>query len=375
MKWNLNKSLVVELLQSAGIQINGHQAWDIQIHNDEFYQRVLKDGSLGLGEAYMDRWWNCERIDLFIDRIVKSNLQSKIKTNKRLLLKMLIMKFVNFQTKRRSLEVGRKHYDINPQLFQAMLDSSMNYSCGYWRHATNLEEAQIDKMELSCQKLKLKPGMRLLDIGCGFGGLAKYAAQNYGVEVVGVTISKEQQQVAQKACAGFPVDIRFQDYRDINETFDRVISIGMFEHVGYLNYNDYFNTVNRCLKDDGIFLLHTIGSNVSLVMADEWISKYIFPNGMLPSISQIGKATEAKMVMEDWHNFGADYDKTLMAWYENFNRNWDRLKHLYDDRFYRMWNYYLLACAGTFRARDIQLWQMVFTKTGLKGGYQAPRDV
>jgi cyclopropane-fatty-acyl-phospholipid synthase len=269
--------------------------------------------------------------------------------------------------------VGFKHYDLGNRLFEAMLDSRMNYTCGYWKNAKNLDEAQLHKLELTCQKLLLKPGMRMLDIGCGFGALAKYAAENYGVKVVGVTISKEQRDYAQQNCAGLPVEIRFQDYRDVNEKFDRIASLGMFEHVGHLNYRTYMNVANKCLSDDGIFLLHTIGSKVSSVASDEWISKYIFPNGMLPSIPQIGNAAEGLFVMEDWHNFGADYDKTLMAWYANFNHHWDQLKSYYDERFYRMWKYYLLSCAGLFRARYTQLWQIVFTKQGILGGYQSPR--
>jgi cyclopropane-fatty-acyl-phospholipid synthase len=366
------KKFVYEAVKSAGIELNGKNPWDIQIYNQKFYTRVLKEGSLGLGESYMDRWWDCDRLDQFMERIISADLESKIKTNKRLLIKSILLKLINLQTKKQSLIVGEKHYDLGNHLFKMMLDSRMNYTCGYWKNARNLDEAQLHKLELTCQKLMLKPGMRILDIGCGFGALAKYAAENYDVKVVGITISKEQCEYAQQNCAGLPIEIRFQDYRDVREKFDRVVSLGMFEHVGQLNYRTYMQIVNQCLRDDGLFLLHSIGSNTSNVAADEWITKYIFPNGMLPSIAQIGASSERLFIMEDWHNFGADYDKTLMAWYSNFKNNWDKLKSRYNDRFYRMWTYYLLSCAGTFRARSTQLWQIVFSK-GVKEGYQSLR--
>ncbi len=373
MKWTNSKEFFSELLQQARITINGKNPWDMQIHNEKTYNRVIKDGLLGLGEAYMDKWWDSERLDQFFERAIREDLSSKIKANPFLTLKLLMLKIINLQTKERSLEVGLKHYDLGNELFKAMLDSRMNYTCGYWKNATNLEDAQRDKLELTCQKLMLKPGMRLLDIGCGFGGLAKYAAENFGVSVVGITISQQQCDYAKQNCAGLPVEIRFQDYRDLNEKFDRISSLGMFEHVGPLNYRTYMEVANKSLTNDGIFLLHTIGENTSAFSINEWMAKYIFPNAVLPSISQIGTASEGLLVLEDWHNFGADYDKTLMAWHANFIQHWDQLKKYYDERFYRMWNYYLLCCAGSFRARYIQLWQMVFTKNGLLGGYQAPR--
>jgi cyclopropane-fatty-acyl-phospholipid synthase len=254
-----------------------------------------------------------------------------------------------------------------------MLDSRMNYTCGYWKNAQTLDQAQVAKMDLACQKLLLKPGMRLLDIGCGWGAMAKYAAQHYGVSVVGITISEQQAQYAQKNCQDLPVEIRLQDYRDLHEPFDRIVSLGMLEHVGFHNYRAYMQMANRCLTDNGLFLLHTIGSNQSVVTADPWITRYIFPHGMLPSIAQIGTAIEGLFVMEDWHNFGVDYDKTLMAWQHNFSSAWPKLNSLYDENFYRMWNYYLLLCAGGFRARAMQLWQIVLSKNGLPEGYQAPR--
>jgi cyclopropane-fatty-acyl-phospholipid synthase len=373
MKKNHLKDYTLELLNYAGIHLNGDKPWDIQIYNEDFYGRVLKYGSLGLGEAYMDSWWDCKSLDQFFDRIIQADIESKVKSNIGMLLRFALLKIINYQTKRRSLIVGKKHYDLGNDLFQAMLDKRMNYTCGYWKNATNLNDAQQDKLELTCQKMMLKPGMKILDIGCGFGALAKYAVEKYDVNVVGVTISKEQCEFAQKNCANMPIQILFQDYRDIQGHFDRIVSLGMFEHVGQKNYLAYMQKVYQCLNDDGLFLLHTIGNNITNPSVDPWVTKYIFPNGSLPSIMQIGKATEKLFIMEDWHNFGADYNKTLMAWYANFTQHWSELKNQYDDRFYRMWSYYLLSCASTFRLRQTQLWQIVFSKHGIKEGYQAPR--
>jgi cyclopropane-fatty-acyl-phospholipid synthase len=368
------KNILIQLLQPANITINGDQPWDIQVHNEQLYQRILRDGSLGLGESYMDGWWDCQNLDQFFERIFGARLEEKIKKNYLLLFKMFLLKFYNLQTKKRAFIVGKKHYDLGNELFQHMLDTNMNYTCAYWKNAHNLDEAQLAKLELTCQKLLLKPGMRLLDIGCGFGTLAKYAAERYGVSVVGVTISQQQYNFAKKNCAGLPIEIRLQDYRDINEPFDRICSLGMFEHVGPANYDTYMKIVTDCLNSQGIFLLHTIGKN-KLSPVNEWTKKYIFPNGELPTIQNIAKSTEGILVMEDWHNFGADYDKTLMAWQHNFTTHWEQIKAHYDERFYRMWNYYLLSAASGFRTRTLQLWQIVFSKQGIAGGYQAPRSV
>ncbi|MGC1183371.1 cyclopropane fatty acyl phospholipid synthase [Legionella sp.] len=372
MEYKAVKKIISNLLDSAGIYPNGKEAWDIRIHNEAFYSRVFKEGSLGLGESYMDGWWDCNHLDQFFDRILSADLENKLKSNKWLWPKLFFLKLINHQTKQRALEVGRKHYDLGNDLFKSMLDTRMNYTCAYWQNANNLDEAQVNKLELSCRKLMLKPGMRVLDIGCGFGAFAKYAAEHYGVQVVGITISKEQCDYAQHNCAGLPIEIRFQDYRDLNECFDRIISLGMFEHVGYLNYRAYMQKVHDCLNDNGLFLLHTIGNNVTTTLSDAWINKYIFPNGMLPSMMQISKASEGLLIMENWVNFGVYYDKTLMAWDENFQRNWPYLQKHYDERFYRMWHYYLLSCAGSFRACSMSLWQIVFSKYGMRGGYEVP---
>lgn len=358
------RNVITELLQSAGIEINGNHPWDVQVHDDRFYQRVLRDTDLGLGESYMDGWWDCEALDEMINRIFLARLDEKVKKSPRLVFHALKSKLFNRQTKSRSRIVGERHYDLGNDLYNAMLDSRMNYTCAYWKEAETLDKAQEDKLDLVCKKIDLKPGMKVLELGCGWGSFAKYAAEKYNAEVVAVNISKEQVKLARKLCKGLPVDIRLADYRDIGGEYDAVVSIGILEHVGYKNYQTYMDVVDRTLKEDGIGFVHTIGSNVSKTASNRWTETYIFPNGMLPSVAQIGRALEKSFVMEDWHNFGPDYDKTLMAWYANFDRAWPQLLEKYDERFYRMWRFYLLSSAGGFRSRQTQLWQVVFTKAG-----------
>ena len=361
-----------EMLGRAGITINGPHPFDIQVHNPHFFKRVLQEGSLGLGESHMDGWWDCERLDIFFTKVLAAGLENQLPHHLKDTLRVAAAKLVNLQSKKRAWIVGKEHYDLGNDLFQRMLDKHMQYSCGYWKEADNLSDAQDAKLKLICEKLQLKPGMKLLDIGCGWGGLAEFAARHYGVSVFGVTISAEQQKMAQQRCQGLDVTILLQDYRDLNEQFDRVVSVGMFEHVGPKNYATYFDVVNRNLKPDGLFLLHCIGSNQSDDRVDPWINKYIFPNGRLPSVCQIAAASEPHFVMEDWHNFGADYDKTLMAWAERFQETWPEISDNYSERFYRMFTYYLYACAGAFRARDIQLWQIVFSR-GADNGLRVAR--
>jgi cyclopropane-fatty-acyl-phospholipid synthase len=364
------KTTVTELLESADIKINGQRAYDIQVHNEDFYARVLSGGTLAFGESYMDGWWDCDALDQLAVRLLSAHMDKKIKvTNPSVLLTFLGAFLFNAQSKGRAYMVGEKHYDAGNDLFSLMLDKRMNYSCAYWKYAKDLNQAQIDKMDLICRKLHLKPGMKVLEIGCGWGGFAKYATKNYEVNVYGITISKEQEQYAKESCKGLDVRFELKDYRELNTQYDRIVSIGMFEHVGYKNYKQYMEVVHRCLKEDGLFLLHTIGRNSSARATEPWINKYIFPNGMIPSAKQISAATEDLFVIEDWHSFGQDYDKTLMAWYENFHNNIINLKDSYDERFQRMWRYYLLMCAGSFRARRNQLWQLVLTKNGICGGY------
>jgi cyclopropane-fatty-acyl-phospholipid synthase len=363
---------VQQLLARGDIRIDGDRPWDIRVHDERLYARVLAEGTLGAGESYMDGWWDCERLDECVTRVFQADVKRAI-TPWRDALRVFAARLVNFQRPSRALRIARHHYDIGDDLFERMLDRRMIYSCAYWKHATTLDDAQEAKLDLVCRKLGLQPGMRVLDIGCGWGGMAQFAAERYGVSVLGITVSENQVKLARERCRGLDVEIRLEDYRGLTGTFDRVLSLGMFEHVGYKNYGRFMRIVRRLLVEDGLFLLHTIGASHSMTRTDPWTDRYIFPDSMLPSVAQIGAAIEERFVPEDWHNFGADYDTTLMHWSWNVEAHWSELGDRYDERFRRMWRYFLLSSAGGFRARKTQLWQVVLSPRGVPGGYRAVR--
>ena len=367
-----DRKWVEGLLGLADVRVNGDRPWDLQVKDERVFGRVLRQGTLGLGEAYMDGWWDAPKLDEFFHKVIAADLKRKVGLSWPLIKTVIRAAFLNLQSYRRAFEIGERHYDNGNDLYQAMLDKRMTYTCGYWSgkpKAGTLDEAQEAKLDLVCRKLGLKAGEHVLDIGCGWGSFAKFAAERYGARVTGITVSREQAELGRETCKGLPVELRLEDYREVRGKFDHVVSLGMFEHVGKKNYRAFMKIVDRCLAEGGLFLLHTIGSKRSVNSTDPWIGKYIFPNGMLPSMKQIAKAAEGLFVMEDWHNFGADYDPTLMAWFRNFEKAWPSLRGKYGERFHRMWKYYLLSCAGAFRARHIQLWQMVFSKKGVSGGY------
>ncbi|MHB8913141.1 MAG: cyclopropane fatty acyl phospholipid synthase [Lysobacter sp.] len=373
---------VQHLLARAGVRVGGSRDpdlrdCDLRVHDSRLYARLLAQGSLGLGESYMDGWWDTRSLDGLLFQLLDA------RTNERVpgiaaWFDRLRAGLMNLQTRHRAFTVGQRHYDLGNDLYRAMLGQRMVYSCGYWRQASTLDQAQEAKLDLVCRKLGLQPGMRVLDIGCGWGEALKFAAQHYGISGVGITISQEQAALARVLCAGLPIEIRVQDYRDLHERFDRGFSLGMFEHVGVRNYRRYFDIARRCLQDEGpwgsgLFLLHTIGSNISVNRTDPWIARYIFPNSMLPSAAQISRASEGRFVIEDWHGFGTDYDHTLQAWRDNIERAWPSLPTRYDERFRRMWRFYLAAAMATFRTRRSQLWQVVMSPRGVPGGYTAQR--
>lgn len=370
--------VVLELADHAGLAIDGPNPWDIQVHDERFYKRVVRGGPLGLGESYVDGWWDGERLDETFHRLLRPDVRAAVRRairSPRTLLQALTARLGDRTRLSRAFEVGQRHYDLGNDLFEAMLDRRMVYTCAYWAEADTLDAAQEAKLDLVCRKLGLKPGDRVLDIGCGWGSFLAYAAERYGAQGVGITVSEEQVAFARARLQGLPIEVRLQDYRAFEEPepFDHVVSLGMFEHVGVKRYRTFMDVVRRHLKDDGLFLLHTIGGNHSTRSTDPWIERYIFPNSVLPSIRQIGRATEGRFVMEDWHNLGAHYDRTLMAWHENVERAWPSLRGRYDERFRRMWRYYLLQSAGLFRARGAQLWQLVLSKNGVPGGYTSVR--
>ena len=368
------EGFIASLLHNADVEIGGSRPWDVTVHDRRLYNRVLTKGSLGLGEAYMDGWWDAERVDEFIFRILTSGIREQIPLDLSLIASYLRGQLTNLQ-RWRPFEVGQKHYDIGNDLYRLMLDKRMIYSCGYWKDADALDAAQEAKLDLICKKIGLEKGMRVLDIGSGWGGFLLFAAERYGIEGVGVTVSREQVVHAQDMALArsYPIEFLLTDYHELEGRFDRIVSIGMFEHVGHKNYRSYFRKARDLLDDNGLFLLHTIGGTITSPNGDPWAEKYIFPNGMLPSIKQIGAAIEGLFVMEDWHNFGTDYDRTLMAWHANFEAAWPELSDKYGERFYRMWRYYLLIFAAVFRANITHLWQIVLTKEGLPGGYSSIR--
>lgn len=368
------KKTIESILRLADVKINGDRPSDIRVYDDRFYSRVLTDSTLGLGESYMEGWWDAPELDEFLFKLIHADLASKVKPSWDMLWNLIKARVSNMQDKGRSSKVVFEHYELGDNLYENMLGQTMAYTCAYWKNADNLDEAQRNKFDLIARKTGLERGMRVLDLGCGWGGFSKHVAQNYGVEVVAVNLSAMQCAYVKKICQGLPVDVRNQDYRDLQaEPFDRVISIGLMEHVGFKNYPGFMKLIHRFLKDDGLALVHTIGGNKTNVNCEPWINRYIFPHGMLPSIVQFGQSIEGLLVMEDWHNLSTNYDATLMAWYRNFERNWDKIKADYPDPFYKMWKYYLLSCAAAFRARDLQLWQVVLSKQGRLGGYESIR--
>ncbi len=357
------KEVLRALFREAGVTLGPQAEDDVQVRDSRFYDRVLGHGTLGLGESYVDGWWDSQDLDAVIHSLLSAGLQARAARSPRVVSLALRARARNLQRKR-SARYVRAHYDRDLELFEAMLDARMVYSCAYWRHASTLDEAQEAKLELICRKAGLHEGSTLLDIGCGWGSLVRYAAERYGVRATGITVSPAQTEVARSRCAGLPVEIRTQDYRDVDGSYDAVVSVGMFEHVGTRNFRTYMKTVDRCLASEGVALIHTIAGNEPTRHIDPWIHRYIFPGAVLPTPAQIAAAAEGRFILEDVHNLGPDYDRTLLEWHRNFEEAWPRLGERYEERFHRLWRYYLLSCAGAFRARTTQVLQVVLTRPG-----------
>jgi cyclopropane-fatty-acyl-phospholipid synthase len=356
---------VRDLFRLADIEIDGGRPWDLQVHDRRFYARLLSDGSLGFGEAYMDGWWDAPSLDRCLERIFRARLDDEAGRSWRVRALALQARLTNLQSLRRATRVAEAHYGLGNDFYEAMLDKrTMAYTCGYWRNARSLEDAQEAKLELICRKAGLEPGMTVLDMGCGWGSFSKYAAERHGVRVAGFCNSSEMVTLAAERCRALPVEIRLMDYRQATGRYDAAVAIGLMEHVGPRNYRTMMEVVHRCLADDGVFVLHTITNNRSFAHALPWVHRYIFPGAVAPSLTQIARATERLFVIEDVHNFGYDYDPTLMAWFENFRTAWPRFRDRYGDRFYRMWSLYLLGSAAASRARNGQVCHIVMTKTG-----------
>jgi cyclopropane-fatty-acyl-phospholipid synthase len=357
------QSVCTELLAKAGITVGGSEPWDVTVHDERLWPRVLRDGTLGAGEAYVDGWWDSRAVDQTIHRLQRVKAIDALRENWMIVPHLLKARVLNLQTMRRAFGSGQHHYDIGNDLYEAMLDRRMLYTCALWSTgARTLEEAQDAKLELVCKKIGLRAGMRVLDLGCGWGGFAAYAAERHGANVVGYTVSREQVRFAKERYGHLPIDIRLDDYRKATGTYDAVVSIGLMEHVGPKNYRGYFELVDRLLAPNGVAFVHTIGGNKARTQIDPWMDKYIFPNSTLPSLGQLIAAMEGLFIPDDVHNIGEDYDPTLLAWFERFDAAWPALRGKYDERFYRMWKFYLLASAGSFRARAQQLFQIVMAR-------------
>jgi cyclopropane-fatty-acyl-phospholipid synthase len=372
-----NKRSLEAILQEADIELDGSRPWDIEVRDERFYDRVFRDSDMGVGESYVAGWWDCAKLDELAERVLEHDLYRHAGAGWRCWLVGIRGRLFNLQSRSRAPEVARAHYDLGNGFFQELLGSTMAYSCADWSRARNLEQAQQDKFDVICRKLHLRRGQKLLDIGCGWGGLARHAAVNYGCQVTGITISKAQEEHASALCRELPVRIFCWDYRDGRlgglGLFDRIVSVGMFEHVGWKNYRRYMSVVSDLLRDDGLFLLHTIGvSRPSTV--GFWLERNIFPNSELPRMVHIVGAIDELFVVEDWQNVGAYYDQTLMAWHANLDLYAQRHSLSRDSAFYRRWAFYLLTCAGLFRVRNrAQLWQIVMSKRGIRHGYRAVR--
>jgi cyclopropane-fatty-acyl-phospholipid synthase len=367
-----SKQLSLRILGLAGIEVNGKNAWDIQVHDDRLWNRIISQRELGLAEAYMDGWWDVESIDQFLTKLLEINVLDKAPFSISLVGHAVKSTVLNRQAKAKAAANAKHHYNIGNDLYTRMLDKEMAYSCGYWKSAKTLDQAQIAKFDLICRKLELKPGMRLLDIGCGWGGLLRYAAKNYGIIGTGISPADNQIELAQAKNGKLKIEYLQMDYRDLSGKFDRIVSVGMMEHVGPKNLETFFNKCISLLAPDGMMLHHTIASNETKQVTDPFFDRYIFPGGVLPSLAQISKAVEKKVIIEDVHNFGPDYEKTLLAWHARINKRWSEIPN-YDERFRRMWNYYLLSSAAGFRARHIQLLQVVFRPMTSRGAYKAVR--
>lgn len=365
------ESIYARLLAAADIRINGGRAWDMHVHDRRLWRRLAGGGTRALGEAYVEGWWDSHVLDEFFRRLIAARIDRRIlNLPKRAYAALAALG--NLQSLQRAHRVGVAHYDLDNELYAAMLGPRMVYTCAYWRDAPDLERAQEAKLDLVCRKLQLERGMHVLDIGCGWGGFARYAAERYGVRVTGVTVSVEQADVAREMCRDWPVTIAACDYRAVRGRFDRIVSLGMIEHVGRKNYPTYMRQAASLLDADGLFVLQTIGLNDDASGMDPWVTRYIFPNSEIPALWRLSAAATPHLRVEDLHNFASDYDRTLMAWHANFNLAWPRLAARFDARFKRMWNYYLLMFAGIFRARGLDLWQLVLAPRTRMARYERP---
>jgi cyclopropane-fatty-acyl-phospholipid synthase len=355
---------MLELLKRADITVGGDAPWDIQVHDGRVYTRVLRVGTLGVGESYVEGWWDCQAIDQMLERLIRARVDFLLRESWILLAQAVRSRIRNLQVSR-AFEVGERHYDVGNDLYRAMLGPSMMYTCAYWKDVDTLDAAQNAKLDLVCRKIGARPGMRILDLGCGWGGFARFAAERYGASIVGYTVSREQSAWAKEHLTKLPIEVRLDDYRNASGSYDAVVSIGLMEHVGPKNYRAYMALAKRCLAPGGVVFVHTIAGFQPRTQIDPWYQKYIFPNAVVPTLGQLATAMDEILVPEDVQNIGPHYDRTLMVWWSNFERAWPSLRDRYGDHFYRMWKFYLLTSAAEFRTRDLNLFQIVATPRGM----------
>jgi len=346
--------------------------WGLKIDDASVRRGIARGGIVALGEAYERSEWDCDDLESFMYRVFTSAPPRLSRAAwARLILAALDQRLFNRQRGRGAFDIGMKHYDLGNALFSSMLDESMSYTSGYWARAQTLAEAQEAKLDLICKKLNLQRGQRVLDIGCGWGNFAQFAATRYGARVTGVTVSKEQAALAREHCQGLPVDIRMQDYRAVEGTFDHVVSIEMIEAVGRKNIPAFYKTVDRVLADGGRSVIQAISGDTLSRTSDRgldqyilWLLRYIFPDGYLPKARELIPSRGTNLQVDGWQRLTDDYPQTLRAWARRFNDNWDRLKDSYDEAFRRRWNFYLFGCAAAFRAGLVNVSQVVYRKHG-----------
>ena len=378
------KNKFITIANQIGVEINGPNAWDIQIHNESLYSRLFRDGSLGAGESYMDGWWDCNDLVELSFRVAKNNLL--LESGLPLFVHTTRSFLLNLQNKIRARIVGECHYDLPIPLWEKMLGASMIYTNGIWQDTDDLDTAGFAKYDLVCRKLELKKGDTLLELGCGWGAFLKYAATHYGCRCTGVTISKEQAKYASELCQSLPVKIHHCDYRDRDVynpddiKYDAITTLGMTEHVGRKNYRQCMQIIYEQLRDCRLFLLESSGNSKESA-PDMFIQKYIFPYLDMPTVGSIDKYTRDFFVLEDMQTVSVDYAKTIIAWSNNFKKYWsdfdlseNTFGGLSKNQFYRMWVYYLDCCAGVLKARtETQAWQFLFSKGHLTNGYRSVR--
>ncbi|MCM2304160.1 MAG: cyclopropane fatty acyl phospholipid synthase [Elusimicrobia bacterium] len=352
------------LLSRAGIAVGGGRPWDIRVADPEFYRRALTGGGPALGESYADGWWEADRLDEVFHRLFRAGLHERLAPGPWPGLRALAGRFRDFRASLRSHGSAGARSGPGGDVFQAMLGARMSFTCAYWKGARNLDEAVEGGMELVCRKLELKRGMSVLDLGCGWGAFARYAAERHGVSVTGVDIDAERVKLGRELCKGLPVALRVQDHKEVRGRFDRVVSIGLMENVALGDYRASMAAAAQCLKADGIALIHAVGRNDGALRVDPWLDRSLFPDGAAPTLARLAGAMEGHFVAEDVHNLGPHYDPTLLAWHDNLARRWPELRGRYGDRAYRTLKVSLLCAAGGFRARRSQLFQIVMTRPG-----------